>query len=288
MRKPAWPWSTFPRILHGSSDTQCPLLNLEGMSWLVRDPLNSTSINEYTCHYQSHLKSKCSQHPWNLHFSPLSQTGIKNLQLVNCNLILWKSVHTVHGVLKARILKWVAIPFSTNCGAGEDSWESLGQQDQTSQSQRKSTLNIHWKDWCWSWRSNTLATGYEKPTHRKSFPDAGKDWRQEMEATEDEMIGWHHRLNGHEFEQTQEIVKARAAWPAALHGIAKSLTWLSDWTTTNFMKSTIFTVRVTEPSLQQIIFPGIKKQNKTKLRFFPSILLLLLSRFSCVQLCATP
>ena len=30
--------------------------------------------------------------------------------------------------------------------------------------------------------------------------DAGKDWRQEKGATEDEMIGWHHRLNGHEFE----------------------------------------------------------------------------------------
>ena len=34
-------------------------------------------------------------------------------------------------------------------------------------------------------------------------PDAGKDWRQEeKEVTEDEMVGWHHRLNGHEFEQT--------------------------------------------------------------------------------------
>ena len=33
-------------------------------------------------------------------------------------------------------------------------------------------------------------------------PDAGKDWRQEeKETTEDEMVGWHHRLNGHEFEQ---------------------------------------------------------------------------------------
>ena len=31
--------------------------------------------------------------------------------------------------------------------------------------------------------------------------DAGKDWRQEEETTEDEMIGWHHRLDGHEFEQ---------------------------------------------------------------------------------------
>ena len=31
-------------------------------------------------------------------------------------------------------------------------------------------------------------------------PDAGKDWRQEKGMTEDEMAGWHHRLNGHEFE----------------------------------------------------------------------------------------
>ena len=35
-------------------------------------------------------------------------------------------------------------------------------------------------------------------------PDAGKDWRQEEKGmTEDEMVGWHHWLNGHEFEQTQ-------------------------------------------------------------------------------------
>ena len=34
-------------------------------------------------------------------------------------------------------------------------------------------------------------------------PDAGKDWGQEEKgASEDEMVGWHHRLNGHEFEQT--------------------------------------------------------------------------------------
>ena len=35
-------------------------------------------------------------------------------------------------------------------------------------------------------------------------PDVGKDWGQEEKgATEDEMVGWHHWLNGHEFEQTQ-------------------------------------------------------------------------------------
>ena len=54
-----------------------------------------------------------------------------------------------------------------NCGVGEDSWESLGlQRDQTNQSWRKSTLNmnIHWKDWCWGWSSNTLATWCKQPT----------------------------------------------------------------------------------------------------------------------------
>jgi len=88
-----------------------------------------------------------------------------------------------------------------NCGVGEDSWEFLGQQgDPTSQSYRKSVLNIHWKDWCWSWNSNTLATWCKEPTHWKD-PDAGKDQRwEEKGVTEDEMVGWHHRCDGREFE----------------------------------------------------------------------------------------
>ena len=37
-------------------------------------------------------------------------------------------------------------------------------------------------------------------------PDAVKDWRQEEKGmTEDEMVGWHHRLNGHEFEWTPGV-----------------------------------------------------------------------------------
>ena len=55
-----------------------------------------------------------------------------------------------------------------NCGVGEDSWEYLGQQeDQTSPSWRKSVVNIHWKDWCWSWNSNILGTWCEWLTHLK-------------------------------------------------------------------------------------------------------------------------
>ena len=55
-----------------------------------------------------------------------------------------------------------------NCCIGEDSWESLEQQDDlTSPFERKSVLNINWKDWCWSWNSNTLATWCEELTHLK-------------------------------------------------------------------------------------------------------------------------
>ena len=42
--------------------------------------------------------------------------------------------------------------------------------------------------------------------------------------TEDEMVGWHHRLNGHEFEQLWEIVNDRRAWSTAVHEVARRQT----------------------------------------------------------------
>ena len=46
--------------------------------------------------------------------------------------------------------------------------------------------------------------------------------------TEDEMVGWHHRLNGHEFEKAPELVMDREAWGAAVPVVAKSQTQLSN------------------------------------------------------------
>jgi len=76
-------------------------------------------------------------------------------------------------------------------------------------------------------------------------PDAGKDWGQEKGTTEDEMVGWHHRLKGHGFGWTSGVGDGqgglaccgswglREAWHAVVHGVSKSWTWLSDWTELN-------------------------------------------------------
>ena len=46
--------------------------------------------------------------------------------------------------------------------------------------------------------------------------------------TEDEMVGWHHRLYGHEFEQASGFGDGQEAWHAAVHGVAESQTRLTD------------------------------------------------------------
>ena len=81
---------------------------------------------------------------------------------------------------------WAPKNWCVNCGVGKDSWESLGLKGyQTSQSLRKSILNIHWKDWCWGWNPNTLATWCEELTHWK------RPWSWErLKAGEGDDIGW--------------------------------------------------------------------------------------------------
>ena len=69
-------------------------------------------------------------------------------------------------------------------------------------------------------------------------PDAGKDWRQkETRTTRDEMVGWHHWLNGHESEHAVGVGEAR---PAAVHGVAKSWICLCDRTELSYYKFCFF------------------------------------------------
>ena len=69
--------------------------------------------------------------------------------------------------------------------------------------------------------------------------------------TEDEMVGWHHQLDRHEFEQAPELVIDREAWRVAVHGVAKSWTRLSNWTE----QQSSLTVHGWLPPLHQVSAP---------------------------------
>ena len=89
-----------------------------------------------------------------------------------------------------------------NYGVGEDSWESLGLQgDQSSvftgRTDVEAETPVLWRPDAKSWLI-------------WKDPDAGKDWGQEEKMTEDEMIGWHHRLNGRGFGWTLGVGDGQA------------------------------------------------------------------------------
>ena len=90
-----------------------------------------------------------------------------------------------------------------NCGAGEDSWESLDSKEiQTAHPKGNQswifTGRTHAED-----EASTLWPPDEKSWLVGKDSDAGKDWgQQEKGVTKDEMVGWHHWFNGQEFEQT--------------------------------------------------------------------------------------
>ena len=91
----------------------------------------------------------------------------------------------------------------SNCDAGEDSWESYGLQEIKPVNPKRN------EPWMFTGGTDVEAEAPVLwPPNVKSRligknPDAGKVWGQEDKwMTEDEMIGWHHQINGHDFEQT--------------------------------------------------------------------------------------
>ena len=108
-------------------------------------------------------------------------------------------------------------------GAGEDSWESLGLQDQTSPKGNQP----------WVFIERTVAEADTQvlcPPDAKSWfiekdPDAGKDWRQKEKGWQ--MVRWLDDITNSvdmNLSQLQTIVKDRGAWQAAIHGVTESYT----------------------------------------------------------------
>ena len=82
----------------------------------------------------------------------------------------------------------------------------------------------------WSPDGNNWLTGKD--------PDAEKDWRQEEKGTiEDEMVGWHHWLNGHEFEQSLGVGDGNGSLGMLQSMGSQSQTQLEDWTESNYYEN---------------------------------------------------
>ena len=88
----------------------------------------------------------------------------------------------------------------------------------------------HWKDWCWSWSSNTLATWFNSQLIGKD-PDARNDRNQKEKRTARvrwlDVFTFSMNMN---FHKLREMVRNRKAWRAVVHGVTKSQIQLSDWT----------------------------------------------------------
>ena len=121
-------------------------------------------------------------------------------------------------------------------------WRRLLRVTWTARTSNQSILKeispVHWKDWCWSWNSSTLATWWEELIIGTD-PNAGKDWRWEEKGMAEDKCRITNTIYM-SLSKLQELVMDREAWHAAIHGVRKSQTWMNHWTELNIWKINIF------------------------------------------------
>ena len=124
-----------------------------------------------------------------------------------------------------------------NCGIGEDSWESLACKE------IQPVLPKGDQSWVFIGRTDFEAENpILWPADVKSWligkdPDAGKDWGQLVKgSTEDEMVEWHHRFNGHEFVWTPGFGDGQGGLACYGHGVTElDTTEQLNWTELNWI-----------------------------------------------------
>ena len=121
-------------------------------------------------------------------------------------------------------VSWTATPFKPVNPKGNQSWIFIGRTDAKTE-------------------APILCPPDEKNWLIGKDPDPGKDWRQEEKGTiEDEMVGWHHWLNGHEFEQAPGVGDGQGSLACCSpwgHKESDMTEWLN-WTS-NIMTTKLFT-----------------------------------------------
>ena len=179
-----------------------------------------------------------------------AMTNLDNI-LKSRDITLPAKIHLVKAMVFLAVMygcvSWTIRKLSTeevmllNCGVGEDSWESLGLQGvQNGQSSRKSVLNTHWKDWCWS--SNTLATWWEEWTLWKR-PWCWERFKAAGEGDNKGWDGWMASLTW----WTWVWASSRSWWWAGRPGLLQSMgsqrighDWATDLKWTNLKQKSLY------------------------------------------------
>ena len=145
---------------------------------------------------------------------------------------------SVHGISWARILEWVAISISRGSSWPKE-WtqiscivlEKILEGPLTARRSNQSLLkeispDTHWKDWCWSWSSNILATWCEADSLEKTLMLGKIEGRRRRGWQRMEWLDGIANSIGTSLSKLRGLVKNRESWCAAVYGVVKSYTVL--------------------------------------------------------------
>ena len=206
------------------------------------------------------------------------------------DITLWSKVHLVKAVVCPLVMygsesltikkgeHWKTDAFELWC------WRRLLRGPWTARRSNQSILNeispgYSWKDLCQSWISNLWPPDAKNWLFGKD-PDAVKGWRQEKKVlTEDETVGWHHWLDGHDFEQSpglgdgQGSLACRSPWGCKESDTTERLNWTkhphSHWPAVGLCSCVFLTLLFPKSRRSSQVLSKSLQSPSRKLKHFP-------------------